>query len=122
MNAILNAVSESDTDKVDITNCKDKRITTEDSYGNWGLTNYDIRKVPSELYGALCKLRDYENTGLSPNEVTKLKEVRTPLTPSLESECDDECTCPGCGHIIEDNNVTLIKYCPDCGQAWKWEE
>ncbi|MBR3771637.1 MAG: ParB N-terminal domain-containing protein [Clostridium sp.] len=115
-----NAVSESDTDKAVETYEQDKRITTVDEYGNWGLINYDIKKVPSELYGALCKLRDYENTELSPNQVTELKDVRTPLTPSLESESDDECTCPGCSRIIEDNDVTQIQYCPMCGQAWKW--
>ena len=30
------------------------------------------------LYGAMCKLRDYENSGLEPEEVMNLREIHTP--------------------------------------------
>lgn len=46
------------------------RLTFKNDNGTWGLTNgYDITKVPSELYGALWKLKEYENTGLTPDEI-----------------------------------------------------
>lgn len=96
-----------------------ERITFKKESGEWGLNNYDINKVPSELYGALCKLRDYEETGATPVQVEDMKELITPMQP--ESEYDDECICPRCLKTIEDYDVTTIKYCPECGQAWKWD-
>lgn len=97
-----------------------KRITFKNHDGSWGLKNFDIKKVPSELYGAMCKLKDYEESGAEPAEVQEMKEWRTPKHP--ECEYKDECICPGCGKTIEDYDVTNIKFCPECGQAWKWEE
>lgn len=47
--------------------------TKED--GTWGIHGYDIAKVPNELYGALCKLRDYELTGLSPEQIKQMDEL-----------------------------------------------
>lgn len=32
--------------------------------------------IPSELYGALCKLHDYEKSELTPNEVNRLAEAQ----------------------------------------------
>ena len=34
----------------------------------------DVRRVSGALYGALFKLKDYEETGLSPDEVRALLE------------------------------------------------
>ncbi|HCF82685.1 MAG TPA: hypothetical protein DER68_01570, partial [Ruminococcaceae bacterium] len=36
------------------------------------------KDVPTELYGAICKLRDYEKTGLSPDtiEITRDENKR----------------------------------------------
>ncbi len=50
-----------------------KRLTW-DKPGEWGIKNYDIKKAPKEIYGALCKLRDYERTGLSPDELKDIKK------------------------------------------------
>ena len=35
-------------------------------------------EIPHGLYSALCKLRDYENTGLSPDEVERLANKEEP--------------------------------------------
>lgn len=51
------------------------RLTFKESDGTWGLNNYDIKKVPRELYGAICKLKDYEETGLSPDQIAELDEL-----------------------------------------------
>lgn len=51
------------------------RLTYKNPDGTWGLNNgYDIKKVPSELYGALCKLKYYEDTGLNPEQIIELAE------------------------------------------------
>jgi len=59
------------------------RLTEQDSQGNWGLKGVrwvDImpgaaitQEVYEKLYGALFKLKDYEDTGLSPDEVEEMK-------------------------------------------------
>ena len=48
------------------------RLTFKNDNGTWGLKNYDIKKVPSELYGAICKLKDYEESGFLPNQLEEL--------------------------------------------------
>ena len=60
------------------------RLTEKDECGNWCLkgvawsqlhTGSVITKEVSEkLYGALCKLKDYEDTGLSPEDVERLND------------------------------------------------
>ena len=51
------------------------RLTWDKENGEWGLKNgYDMKKVPKELYGALCKLHEYEKSGLEPEEVRKVND------------------------------------------------
>ena len=45
--------------------------------GTWWVKDNDgksipWREIPNSLYGALCKLRDYEKTGLTPSDVERL--------------------------------------------------
>lgn len=56
----------------------ENKLTWSNPNGTWGLKNYDIKKVPGELQGALYKLHDYEKTDLSPNEVETMKEDFSP--------------------------------------------
>lgn len=51
------------------------RLTFKQANGTWGLVNGDIKRVPSELYGAICKLKDYEESGLSPEQLEMLNVV-----------------------------------------------
>lgn len=51
--------------------------------GSWNVIGADgeeipWKDVPNELYGAICKLRDYEKTGLSPDtiEITRDENKR----------------------------------------------
>lgn len=51
--------------------------------GSWSVIGSDgeeipWKAIPNELYGALCKLRDYEKTGLSPDtiEITRDENKR----------------------------------------------
>lgn len=64
----------------------DGRLTKCDNLGNWGVKGLSweelqigqviTSKISEKLYGCLCKLKDYEKTGLSPEEVERLVEER----------------------------------------------
>lgn len=56
-------------------------LTEKDKQGNWRLKGVDWqqltatgKEIREKLYGALAKLKDYEETGLQPDEVEELKE------------------------------------------------
>ncbi len=51
------------------------RITHKKPDGRWGFKNISWDEIDQRLYGALWKLKDYEDTGLSPEEVERLKEA-----------------------------------------------
>ncbi len=51
------------------------RLTFEKEDGTWGIKGYDIKKVPGVLYGALCKLRMYERTNLTPEQIEEMDEL-----------------------------------------------
>ncbi len=53
------------------------RLTWKNPDGTWGLNNMDIKDVPKELYGAVCKLKDYEETGLMPERMVEMDELYT---------------------------------------------
>lgn len=63
-----------------------KRLTEIDSQGNWSLKGVQwqqlyvgqiiTEEVRERIYGALCKLLDYEETGLSPDDVERLLYVQ----------------------------------------------
>lgn len=124
------------------------RLTYKNPDGTFGLNNgYDMHKVPTELYGAIWKLKDYEETGLDPEtlkEIDKLylekcEEVnRIKAELGTVKECkaaekksakrpirNDKCTCPSCGthnEVIKNRRNTVfgdIVYCWHCGQALK---
>lgn len=59
-----------------------QRLTEKDDQGNWCLKGVRweqlragqviTKDVSERLYGALCKLKDYEDTGCSPDDVIRL--------------------------------------------------
>lgn len=51
------------------------RLTWKKPDGTWGLVNGDIKEVPREYYGYMCKLKDYEETGLDPNRIEEVNEL-----------------------------------------------
>jgi hypothetical protein len=61
------------------------RLTEKDKIGNWsvkGLPWSDLnigatitKEIREKLYGALCKLKDYEDTGLDPEQVYAIDEL-----------------------------------------------
>ena len=58
---------------------RNKPVTVSLPSGDWWVKDNDGNSVPWDMlppciYGALCKLRDYERTGLSPSDVEQLLE------------------------------------------------
>lgn len=41
-------------------------LTKKNSDGTWSVNGINFKDCPKNMYGALCKLRDYETTGLEP--------------------------------------------------------
>ncbi|MEG0108765.1 MAG: DUF551 domain-containing protein [Lachnospiraceae bacterium] len=49
-----------------------KRLTKLDGNGNWYIEGVGLGECNVKLYDALCKLKNYEDTGLSPEEINDL--------------------------------------------------
>lgn len=60
------------------------RLTEKDDLGHWFLKGLEwgqlregkviTKAVAQKLYGALCKLKDYEDTGCNPDDVERLND------------------------------------------------
>ena len=79
---------------------------------------HDVRKRLERL-----KPYDYEDTGLTPEQIRELKERDTPKMPQYEGDgyADGEMVydtwiCPNCGNKYE-VDYDDYKHCPNCGQA-----
>lgn len=48
-------------------------LTKTNSDGTWSCQGVDFSEVRGNLYGALCKLRDYEKSGFEPDELERVK-------------------------------------------------
>lgn len=85
------------------------RLTFKNKNGTWGLNNFDIKDVPRGLYGAICKLKDYAETGMSPQEVENLKE-----------KCEKDRWIPITEKFPENDTYILLSYddftLPDIGR------
>lgn len=45
------------------------RLTYKTADGRWGIRGVDLAELSGALYGAMCKLKSYEDTGLSPTDI-----------------------------------------------------
>jgi hypothetical protein len=50
------------------------RLTYQGADGTWGVAGMNPGNESEKLYLCCTKLRDYENTGFSPDEITELAE------------------------------------------------
>ena len=76
------------------------KLTQRDDQGNWCLkgVKWDqlragstiTKDVAEKLYGALCKLKDYENTDLSPEEVERVNDFSKSQASRLMKELQEE--------------------------------
>lgn len=76
------------------------RLTKSDGSGNWTLEDIAwsqleigqviTKEVWEKLYAALCKLRDYENTRLTPNEVVRVNDFEQSQAGHLLKKLNEE--------------------------------
>lgn len=84
---------------------------------------------PNKKDELVQRLAEYENTGLTPEQVNELKERYTKKKPD-ENGCPEKThyKCPNCGYIpltIYADGYCLgnmPNYCEQCGQKIDWSE
>lgn len=61
------------------------------------------------VYIDMNRLREYEDTGLTPEQIRELKERDKPCKVEINAGAP---TCPVCGRRV----VKCYDFCPDCGK------
>lgn len=104
------------------------RLTKKDDSGNWSLKGLPwkdtyvgqviTRNTEEKIYGALCKLRDYEESGLDPKQVQQLKERDTAKKPIKTTEetgirYTDSYRCLNCGGNFTGTGIAKLYSCCD---------
>ena len=90
-----------------------KRLTHKARYE----AGYKLNKGAKE-WQAADRLGAYENTGLTPLEITELKERDTAM--EINEIHVDEYYCPACGSENNcDQGVVEDNFCPRCGHRLK---
>lgn len=68
-------------------------------------------------------LSDYENIGLTLEQIRELKERDTARAPIDADEDYGFFICPSCGEAIyASDDFESHKFCLNCGQRIRWEE
>lgn len=63
------------------------RLTWTNPNGEWGLTGIteeELKNVGSRIYAALCKLKDYEDTGLEPEDIAMVLKLQDETVTKLD--------------------------------------
>lgn len=63
------------------------RLTWTNPNGEWGLTGIteeELKSVGSRIYAALCKLKDYEDTGLEPEDIAMVLKLQDETVTKLD--------------------------------------
>ena len=103
-----------------------ERLTTEDHelIGCHGCEEKGVcyaRYWCSEKKKALIELKRYEDTGLTPEQIQKLKERDTAKAPVDIDDEFDMYTCPSCNMAIGAmGDREEHHFCLNCGQRLKW--
>ena len=81
------------------------------------------------VYIDMNRLREYEDTDLTPDEIRELKERDAAKAPEIhENKRSSVYTCPSCNLVLINKDEKgwfcgkHYKFCPDCGQRIKWED
>ena len=101
-----------------------QRLTKKDDLGNWCLKGVRweqlragwviTKEVGEKLYGALCKLRDYEDTGCSPDDVERLngftQNEAVKLVQKLNAEEKKHSWIPVEERLPEEDEYVLMSF------------
>lgn len=72
---------------------------------------------------AMKRLLEYEDTGLTPQEIMELKERNTAKPPFDIEDNYGFFVCPSCGNsIYASDDFEGHKFCLNCGQRIQWRE
>ena len=78
------------------------------------------------VYIDMNLLREYEDTGLTPQEIMELKERDTAKAPENIQDTfgDGRLICPNCRNSVINyfNRRRPPQFCMICGQRLRWEE
>lgn len=70
------------------------RLTYQEENGTWGIKGVEWNEIPenlcSRLYGALCKLKDYEKSGFTPQEVEEMGQTYGSMATKCGYKAADE--------------------------------
>ena len=99
---------------------KIRGVLVKDGYEENALRTI-VTKI-DECYAAVALLKEYEDTGLTPQEIMELKERDTAKAVTITGYnravgCKVG-ECQKCGTMARD----YMNFCNDCGQRLKWEE
>lgn len=97
----------------------DGGVLVKDGYEENALRTI-VTKI-DECYAAVALLKEYEDTGLTPEQIRELKERDTAM--EVNEIHVDEYFCPACGAENNcDQGVVEDNFCPRCGQRLKIRE
>lgn len=96
------------------------RLIQKDDKGNWSLKNipwgelFEGRRIEPKarqaIYGALCKLKDYEDTGLGPGKLQEMDEEYQELAREVAGLREKERWIPVEEKFPEDDNYILLSF------------
>lgn len=92
-----------------------KGVLVKEEYGEQELKT--LFEETDEGYRGMCKLKCYEDTGLTPEQIWGLKERDTAKAPEVFDGYWYK--CPTCGMYA---GGLKGNFCHRCGQRLKWEE
>lgn len=99
-----------------------ERLTVKGPSGLISLKN----KSENGANQAIKCLSEYEDTGLTPDQIRELKERDTAKAPEEVSDAfgDARLVCPHCRNSVINyfNRSRPPQFCMICGQHLKWEE
>lgn len=88
---------------------------------NRAIPRVDLRRCGHER--CTTQLARYEDTGLTPEQITSLKERDTAKPPIDIEDNYGFFVCPSCGNsIYASDDFESHKFCLNCGQRILWKE
>ena len=83
----------------------------------------NIAEMAHDVGKRLEELKPYEDTGLTPEQITSLKERDTAKPPIDIEDNYGFFVCPSCGNsIYASDDFESHRFCLNCGQRILWEE